>query len=148
MVGVGFDIHRLGGRGPLKLGGIEIPSDKGVIAHSDGDVLIHALIDALLGALGRPDIGDLFPDSDPKWKGADSLEMLKAVLSMIGQINIVNIDAVLIMDNPRLGKYKEQIRRRLSEILDLPVEKIGIKAKTTEGLLRDAISSIVTVQLA
>ena len=148
MVGVGFDIHRLGGRGPLKLGGIEIPSDKGVIAHSDGDVLIHALIDALLGALGRPDIGDLFPDSDPKWKGADSLEMLKAVLSMIGQINIVNIDAVLIMDNPRLGNYKEQMRRRLSEVLDLPVEKIGIKAKTTEGLLRDAISSIVTVQLA
>ncbi len=148
MIGIGFDIHRLGGNGPLRLGGVEIPFDRGLMAHSDGDVLIHALIDALLGAVGGPDIGDLFPDTDPKWKGTDSLEMLKAVLSMIGQISIVNIDAVLIMDSPSLGHYKEQIRQRLSEVLGLPVEKVGIKAKTTEGLLENAISSIVTVQLA
>ena len=148
MVGIGFDMHRFGGNGPLIIGGVEIPYDKGVIAHSDGDVLIHALIDALSGALGRADIGELFPDTDPSLKGADSVKMLEKVVAEMGDINIVNVDSVIILDKPSLSVYKQKIKDSISRILNIPPERVGIKAKTTEGLFPKAVSAMVTVQLA
>ena len=147
MVGIGFDIHRFGGEKPLIIGGVFISSDIGVKAHSDGDVLIHALIDALLGATGKGDIGELFPDTDLKWKDADSSQLLRYVLDEIKGFVIENIDAVIVIDEPKLGKYKQQIKENLSKILNIAIDKIGIKAKTSEGLMKDAVSAMVVVEL-
>ncbi len=132
-IGFGNDIHRLVTGRPLVIGGVTIPSDKGEEAHSDGDVLIHAIIDSILGAKALGDIGALFPPSDAKWKDADSRELLKAVLEL-SKPDIINIDATITLERPKLRGYIEEIRKELSKLLDIDISQVSIKAKTNEGL--------------
>lgn len=132
-IGFGNDIHRLAEGRALMLGGIAIPSKLGEVAHSDGDVLLHALIDALLGAKALGDIGALFPPSDAKCKDADSKELLKKVLELT-KPEIINIDATITLEAPKLRGYIDSIRESLSELLSIDVSRISIKAKTNEGL--------------
>ena len=132
-IGFGNDIHRLVTGRPLVIGGVTIPSDKGEEAHSDGDVLIHAIIDSILGAKALGDIGALFPPSDAKWKDADSKELLKAVLKL-SKPDIINIDATITLERPKLRGYIEEIRKELSKLLDIDISQVSIKAKTNEDL--------------
>lgn len=132
-IGFGNDIHRLAEGRALMLGGIAIPSKKGEVAHSDGDVLLHALIDALLGAKALGDIGALFPPSDAKYKDADSKELLKKVLELT-KPEIINIDATITLEAPKLRGYIDSIRESLSELLSIDASRVSIKAKTNEGL--------------
>ncbi len=138
-VGIGYDLHRRAAGRPLRLGGVSIPSEHGLLGHSDADVVLHALCDALLGALGQPDIGELFPDTDPRWRDADSrqfvVEGLRRVLAAGYQVG--NVDVIIHAERPKLGAYKEQIRASIAEMLGLTADCVGVKAKTNEGL--DAI---------
>jgi len=137
VIGNGFDVHQFEIDGsPLKLGGIEIKTPLTFKAHSDGDVLIHSLIDSILGASGIGDIGDMFPDNDEKYKGADSSELLKYVKNLITKIGlqIEHIDITVMAEIPRLKNYKMEIRKKLSEILDIQKSSVNIKATTTEKL--------------
>ncbi len=135
-IGIGYDIHRLEENRKLYLGGIEIPFHKGLIGHSDGDVLIHAIIDAILGALGEKDIGQLFPDTDPEYKGISSLKLLEKVIRIVKnkKAKILNIDSVIIAEEPKLSPYINSMKKILSYVLELEENSIGIKAKTNEGL--------------
>ncbi|HDD64517.1 MAG TPA: 2-C-methyl-D-erythritol 2,4-cyclodiphosphate synthase [Firmicutes bacterium] len=135
-IGIGFDIHRFEKGRKFILGGIEIPFEKGLAGHSDGDVLIHSLSDAILGALGKPDIGYYFPDTDEKIKGIDSTQILKKVLSIMKKerCKIENIDIVIICEKPKLSPYIPSIKKRISEITGIEEGKIGIKAKTYEKI--------------
>ncbi len=132
-IGIGSDIHRLAGGRPLMIGGIEIPSEKGEAAHSDGDVLIHAIIDAILGATASGDIGALYPDTSPETEGMDSAMMLGSVIRDTG-VRIINLDTTVNLEKPKLRPYIEAIRTRLSAITGIPVRNISVKAKTAEGL--------------
>ena len=132
-VGIGSDIHRLEEGRKLVIGGITIPYDKGEKAHSDGDVLIHAIIDAILGAYSMDDIGKHFPDNAAETEGMNSEEMLKTVLIMT-QCKIVNIDTTVNLEKPRLRPYIQNIRENLSRIMGIPLDRISVKAKTAEGL--------------
>ena len=132
-VGIGSDIHRLEEGRKLVIGGITIPYDRGEKAHSDGDVLIHAIIDAILGAYSMDDIGKHFPDNVAETEGMNSEEMLKAVLIMT-QCKIVNIDTTVNLEKPRLRPYIQNIRENLSRIMGIPLDRISVKAKTAEGL--------------
>ncbi|UCC39370.1 MAG: 2-C-methyl-D-erythritol 2,4-cyclodiphosphate synthase [Candidatus Aminicenantes bacterium] len=134
--GLGYDIHRLEEGRRLFLGGVEIPSPKGLIGHSDGDCLIHAIIDALLGAIGERDIGQIFPDQDPEYKDIRSTELLKDVIGKLkkNEIEIVNIDSIVIAEKPRLASYISQMKEVLCPILGVEKDDLGIKAKTNEGL--------------
>lgn len=132
-VGIGSDIHRLEEGRKLVIGGITIPYDKGEKAHSDGDVLIHAIIDAILGAYSMDDIGKHFPDNAAETEGMNSEEMLKTVLIMT-QCKIVNIDTTVNLERPRLRPYIQNIRENLSRIMEIPLDRISVKAKTAEGL--------------
>ena len=132
-VGIGSDIHRLEEGRNLVIGGITIPYDKGEKAHSDGDVLIHAIIDAILGAYSMDDIGKHFPDNAAETEGMNSEEMLKTVLIMT-QCKIVNIDTTVNLEKPRLRPYIQNIRENLSRIMEIPLDRISVKAKTAEGL--------------
>ena len=137
LIGNGFDVHQFEfDDSPLKLGGVEIKSPFSFKAHSDGDVLIHSLIDSILGASGIGDIGEMFPDNDEKYRGADSVELLKIVLKTITNIGleINNIDITVMAEIPRLKKYKMEIREKLSQILDVPKFLVNVKATTTEKL--------------
>ncbi|KAK8680742.1 hypothetical protein V6N13_109681 [Hibiscus sabdariffa] len=133
-VGHGFDLHRLEPGYPLIIGGINIPHDRGCEAHSDGDVLLHCVVDALLGALGLPDIGQLFPDSDPMWKGAASSVFLKEAVRLMHEAGyeIGNLDATLILQRPKLSPHKEVIKTKLSELLGADPSVVNLKAKTHE----------------
>ncbi|XP_010553538.1 PREDICTED: 2-C-methyl-D-erythritol 2,4-cyclodiphosphate synthase, chloroplastic-like [Tarenaya hassleriana] len=133
-VGHGFDLHRLEPGYPLIIGGIDIPHDRGCEAHSDGDVLLHCVVDAILGALGLPDIGQLFPDSDPKWKGAPSSVFIKEAVRLMEEAGyeIGNLDATLILQRPKLSPHKETIRSNLSHLLGTDPSFINLKAKTHE----------------
>ena len=135
-VGQGFDVHRLVENRKLILCGVEIPCELGLLGHSDADVAIHALIDALLGALALGDIGEHFPDTDPKWKGADSRELLKAVLALpeFASWRISSVDVTIIAQRPKLGPCKELMRRELSRVMGIPPERVAVKATTTEKL--------------
>jgi 2-C-methyl-D-erythritol 2,4-cyclodiphosphate synthase len=137
--GIGYDLHRLAEGRKLIVGGIELPFEKGPVGHSDGDVLAHALCDALLGAAGLGDIGTHFPDSDPKWKGANSLLFLKQVRKLLEEKNfaIEHVDAVVITEKPKLGPHFPKMQLALAKALGVPPEKIHLKAKTNEGV--DAI---------
>jgi 2-C-methyl-D-erythritol 2,4-cyclodiphosphate synthase len=137
--GIGYDLHRLETGRQLIVGGIELPFDKGSVGHSDGDVLAHALCDALLGAAGLGDIGTHFPDTDPKWKGANSLIFLEHAKKLLAEKNfaIEHVDAVVIMERPKLGPHFPKMREALARALGVPAEKIHLKAKTNEGV--DAI---------
>jgi len=149
--GIGYDIHRFKKGRPLYLGGVEIPFPRGLAGHSDGDCLIHAIIDALLGAIGERDIGQLFPDTDPRFKGIRSTELLKEVAVKVRDcgMKIVNIDSVVIAEEPNLSSIIPEIKETLSHLLELKKDKIGIKAKTNEGLgplgRRKAIASWASV---
>jgi 2-C-methyl-D-erythritol 2,4-cyclodiphosphate synthase len=134
--GIGYDIHRLVSGRKLYLGGVEVPFKKGLLGHSDGDVVIHAVIDAMLGAMGEGDIGRLFPDTDPRYKGIRSLELLKAVMSRLAKkkYKVVNIDTVIVAQSPKLGPYINNMKRTLVPVLKVAKEGLGIKPKTNEGL--------------
>ena len=135
-IGFGFDVHRLVAGRPLILGGVKIPFSKGLLGHSDGDVLVHAVIDALLGAMGAGDIGQYFPDTDPSLKGISSLKMLAKVQNMLQakKFIIINLDVTVISETPKLNPYFPKMRKEIATVLGMPVEGINLKAKTAEGL--------------
>lgn len=137
--GIGYDLHRLAEGRKLIVGGVELPFEKGPVGHSDGDVLAHALCDALLGAGGLGDIGTHFPDTDPKWKGANSLLFLEHARKLLDEKNFVieHVDAVVITEKPKLGPHFPKMREALARSLGVSAEKIHLKAKTNEGV--DAI---------
>lgn len=133
-IGQGFDLHKLGLNRDLIIGGIKIEHDKGEIAHSDGDVLIHAIIDSILGANGAPDIGTLFPDNDPNFKNISSEKLLLETLKLY-PIEIINLDCTIILQRPKLMEYIPQIKKNLSTLLAIEDSRISIKAKTSEKIL-------------
>jgi len=135
-IGLGYDIHRLVRGRKLLLGGLHIPYAKGLSGHSDADVLLHAVSDAILGAAGEPDIGELFPDTDPKYRGISSAELLKEVHALIKRkgFMINNIDAVVITEEPKLAPFKREIRQSLAKILGIPEDRLNVKSKTNEKL--------------
>ena len=134
--GIGFDVHRLVSGRPLVLGGVKIPFRKGLKGHSDADVLVHAICDAILGAIGDDDMGEHFPDSDPKFKNISSLKLLKQVLRRTKALgfSLVHVDTLIITQEPKLSPFKSAIRKRLAETLSLTQERVNVKAKTTEGI--------------
>ena len=134
--GVGYDLHRLEPGRRLILGGVEIPFDKGLAGHSDADILIHALTDALLGAAGLGDIGELFPPSDPQWKDAASEVFLRHACELLRGYGyeIINVDAVIILERPKILPHRDKIRKNLARILGVDAGRIGLKAKTSEGV--------------
>ena len=136
LVGIGYDTHRLAVGRRLILGGVEIPHERGLDGHSDADVLTHAVIDALLGAAGLGDIGEHFPDSEERWRDADSIELLQTVVATIADAGyeIVNVDCTIVMETPRLSSYKPAIRARLAAALGLPEARVNVKATTGEGV--------------
>lgn len=138
-VGNGYDVHALKEGLPMRLCGVDIPSDKGFVAHSDGDVAIHALCDALLGAAALGDIGLHFPDSDPRYKGIDSTKLLSEVVSMISggeasNYNIVNVDITIALQEPKLRPYIDTMRETLAGIMNIGKDQVSVKATTTERL--------------
>ena len=132
--GLGWDVHRLVPNRPLILGGVTIPSELGLEGHSDADVLAHAITDAILGAAALGDIGMHFPDSDPRWKGAGSLQFLKHAvgLALSAGFKLVNIDSTVILERPKLKDYRTAIRETLAATLDLPLDRVSVKFKTAE----------------
>lgn len=135
-IGIGYDIHRLVEGRRLFIGGIEIPYIKGLLGHSDGDVLLHAICDGLLGAIGGADIGEHFPDTDPEYHNIPSDELLKRVNAMVKEKGFVinNVDTVIIAQEPVLAPFKKQIQLNLSRILEIEQDRINVKAKTNNGL--------------
>ncbi len=134
--GLGVDSHRLEAGRPLVLGGVDIPNEEGLAGHSDADVLTHAIIDGLLGAAAMGDIGMHFPDSDERFKDADSLDLLKAVVAALGEngFRIVNVDATVMMERPKLSPYRDAIRATLASALGLGASRVSVKATTGEGI--------------
>jgi 2-C-methyl-D-erythritol 2,4-cyclodiphosphate synthase len=135
-IGTGFDLHRLAKGRKFVLGGIEIPHEKGPVGHSDGDPLLHAVADALLGAAGLEDLGTLFPDSDPKWKGADSAKLLEEAAARVRATGwtVVSVDAVVMAEKPKIAPHRAAIRDRLSRLLAVPLDCVNVKGKTAEAL--------------
>ncbi len=135
-IGQGYDVHRLVEGRALILGGVNIPYEKGLLGHSDADVLTHALMDALLGAAALGDIGQLFPDKDPAYEGADSLGLLKTVCELLASegFSIGNVDITVVAQRPRLAPYREEMRRKLAEVMGIDLACVSIKATTEEGL--------------
>lgn len=137
-IGLGEDRHRLDepGTGPLRLGGVEVPHDRGLVGHSDADVLLHAITDALLGAVGLPDIGELFPNTDPANAARDSKEFLRLAMERVRDAGyeLVNLDCVVSAQRPKLAPYKDAMRRAIAGVLGVSVEQIGLKAKTGEAV--------------
>jgi 2-C-methyl-D-erythritol 2,4-cyclodiphosphate synthase len=135
-IGQGFDVHAFTAGEFVTLGGVRVPHTHGVLAHSDGDVLLHALCDALLGAAGLGDIGMHFPDTDPKWRGADSRAFVRHARELLAEQGyaIVNVDTTVLAQAPRLGKYRETMRANIAADLQIPLERVNIKATTTEQL--------------
>jgi len=152
-VGVGYDIHRLIEGRKLFLGGVEIPYIKGLFGHSDGDALLHAIIDALLTAAGEDDIGQLFPDTDPKYQGVDSKELLKIATQRAGKKGwrVSNVDAVVIAQEPTLAPFKKKMRKIIAGVLGIEQDAVGLKSKTNENLgeigRKEAIACFATVLL-
>jgi 2-C-methyl-D-erythritol 2,4-cyclodiphosphate synthase len=153
-VGTGYDVHAFGPGDHVMLGGVRIAHDRGVEAHSDGDVLLHALCDALLGAAGLGDIGQHFPDTDPRWRGADSRQFLRRCADLLAEHGwrLVNADATVIAEAPRLGPHRDQMRSRIAGDLGCAEERVNIKATTHEGLgalgRREGIAAQAVVLLA
>ena len=134
-IGQGYDLHRLVQDRPLILGGVEIEHDKGLLGHSDSDVLLHAITDALLGAAGLGDIGRHFPDTDPAYKGADSRELLRQAVQLVvkGGWAIVNVDATIIAQEPKLAPHMDRIRESVAQCIGIDLQRVNVKAKTKEG---------------
>jgi 2-C-methyl-D-erythritol 2,4-cyclodiphosphate synthase len=147
-IGIGHDTHRLSNGRPLVLGGVLIEAERGAEGHSDADALSHAITDAVLGAMCEGDIGVHFPDRDARWKDADSLQLLARVMWLAGErgYSIVNVDATVMIEQPRLRPYIQEMREKLAEVLDIEIDCVSVKAKSGEGL--DAIGEglAVTVQ--
>jgi 2-C-methyl-D-erythritol 2,4-cyclodiphosphate synthase len=135
-IGIGEDSHRTAPGGPLRIGGIDVPHDRQLVGHSDADVLLHAITDAILGAAALPDIGRLFPNTDPANRGLDSAHMLAAAAAKVAQAGyvVVNLDCVVHAERPKLADYQDAIRHRIAGILRLSPFQIGLKAKTGEGV--------------
>jgi 2-C-methyl-D-erythritol 2,4-cyclodiphosphate synthase len=135
-IGYGWDSHVFKRGVPLRIGGVELPHDKGLAGHSDGDVLLHALTDALLGAIAAGDIGTFFPPSDPRWKGADSAVFVAEALRRVREAGyrVANVDSTLILAEPKIGPYAVRIQQRVAELLAINRNSIGVKAKTPEGM--------------
>lgn len=135
-IGSGIDVHAFGPGDFVMLGGIRVPYTRGVVAHSDGDVVLHALVDALLGAAGLGDIGQHFKDTDPKWKGADSKVFVRGALEMLKarQLRVGNADVTVLAEAPRVGPFRGEMRRQIAELLAVGEEAVNIKATTTERL--------------
>jgi 2-C-methyl-D-erythritol 2,4-cyclodiphosphate synthase len=135
-IGFGYDIHRLEAGRKLVLGGTEIPYAEGLVGHSDGDALVHAVMDALLGALGEADIGTHFPDTDARFKGARSMGLLATVVELVRArgAKIVNVDSVIVAEAPKMGPHITAMKAALGPMLGVPPSSLGIKAKTNEGL--------------
>lgn len=136
MIGFGYDIHRLAEGESLVLGGVEIPSPHGTVAHSDGDVVLHALVDALLGALALGDIGEHFPDTDPRWKGAPSSHFVLHAVALVRDSGheIVNVDVSLVLQSPKIMPYKQAMRECIASLTGLPLQRVSVKATTAERL--------------
>jgi len=135
-VGQGWDVHRLMPGGPLRLGGIDIPFDRHLLGHSDGDVVLHAVADALLGAIAAGDLGTHFPDTDERYRGADSAHLLGRVVDMLREAGgaVCNVDVTILAERPKLAPHVSGIRTRVAAILGVDVTRIAVKAKTMEGL--------------
>jgi 2-C-methyl-D-erythritol 2,4-cyclodiphosphate synthase len=135
-IGSGIDVHAFGPGDFIMLGGLRIPHSHGVVAHSDGDVVLHALCDALLGAAGLGDIGQHFSDSDPQWKGADSRHFVVSVLALLRarRLAVANVDLTVLAQAPKIAPYREAMRRQIAQLLEVGEQCINIKATTTEGL--------------
>jgi len=135
-IGHGYDVHRLTGGRKLILGGVEVPYDRGLLGHSDADVLTHAVMDALAGAARLGDIGKLFPDTDPAYKGISSLKLLGEVGRLLAEkgYGVVNIDATLLAQAPKVGPYKQRMAENIAAALDMEAERVNVKATTEEGL--------------
>lgn len=135
-IGHGYDVHRLVPGRPLILGGVEVPWEKGLLGHSDADVLTHAVMDALCGASKLGDIGKLFPDTDPRYAGISSLELLRQVASLLaeGGWTVVNIDATLLAQAPKVGPFRREMESKLAAALKIPPDRVNVKATTEEGL--------------
>jgi 2-C-methyl-D-erythritol 2,4-cyclodiphosphate synthase len=138
-IGYGWDSHEFKRGIPLRIGGMTLPHPKGLGGHSDGDVLLHALTDALLGAVAAPDIGTLFSPSDPRWKGADSAVFLAEALKRVKTAGyaVVNVDSTLVLAAPKIGPHASALRAHIAELLGIPSECVGLKAKTPEGMGTD-----------
>jgi 2-C-methyl-D-erythritol 2,4-cyclodiphosphate synthase len=138
-IGYGWDSHEFKRGIPLKIGGLTLPYPKGLGGHSDGDVLLHAITDALLGAVAAPDIGSLFSPSDPRWKGADSALFLAEAVKRVHAAGyaVVNLDSTLILAAPKIGPHAVEIRTHVAKLLGIPVDCVGVKAKTPEGMGTD-----------
>lgn len=136
MVGFGFDVHRMAEGQTLVLAGVEIPSPIGTVAHSDGDVIFHALVDALLGAVALGDIGEHFPDTDPRWKGAASSQFVEHAVGLLrkGGYRIVNVDCTLVLESPKILPFKPQMRENIAQLCGLPLERVAVKATTSERM--------------
>jgi len=135
-IGSGFDVHAFGPGDTVVLGGVRVPSSRGVVAHSDGDVILHALCDAMLGAAGLGDIGMHFPDTDPVWKGAESRRFVAAVLDMLDvrKLKVANADITLLAQVPKVSPYRLEIRRSVAQMLGVTENQVNVKATTTEHL--------------
>lgn len=135
-IGSGIDVHAFGPGDSLMLGGVRIAHTRGIVAHSDGDVVLHALTDALLGAAGLGDIGQHFRDTDPRWKGADSKQFVRAVMDMLRarRLRVGNADVTVLAESPKLSPVRDDIRRQLAELLEVGLEQVNVKATTTEKL--------------
>ena len=136
MIGLGYDSHVFTEGRPLILGGVHIPYHRGLLGHSDADVLTHAIMDALLGAAGLGDIGQHFPDTDERWRGADSIALLRAVVGQLADrgLSPVNVDATIVLQAPKLAPHREAMRESLAAALGLPPERVNVKATTAEGM--------------
>jgi 2-C-methyl-D-erythritol 2,4-cyclodiphosphate synthase len=148
-IGYGWDSHEFSTGVPLKIGGVELPHDRGLAGHSDGDVLLHALTDALLGAIAAGDIGGYFPPSDPRWKGADSVIFLEEALRQVKRAGYVpaNVDSTLVLSAPKIGPHAKQIGARIAKLLGIKPDQVSVKAKTPEGMGTDnaAIAHVVVL---
>ena len=135
-IGHGFDVHRFGGEGPCILGGVEVPYDQGLLAHSDGDVVLHAISDALLGALALGDIGHFYPDNDDKYLKIDSRILLRDVVSKVHSLGykVVNVDTTILAQAPKMASYEEQMRKNISDDLKVDISCVSVKVTTTEKL--------------
>ena len=135
-IGYGWDSHEFKSGIPLMIGGVKLPHDRGLAGHSDGDVLLHAITDALLGAIAAGDIGSYFPPSDPRWKGANSRIFLQEALEQVKRAGyaVGNVDSTLILEEPKIGPHAKKIQQRVAELLGISPHAVGVKAKTPEGM--------------
>jgi 2-C-methyl-D-erythritol 2,4-cyclodiphosphate synthase len=153
LAGIGYDSHRLTAGRPLVLGGVDVPSELGLDGHSDADVLTHAVIDALLGAAGLGDIGEHFPDTDERYRDADSIELLAEVVALIaaGGHLIVNVDCTVVIERPKIAPHRQAIRERLAETLGLSPDRVNVKASTGEGIgfvgRREGVAALAVASL-